>query len=50
MSDRPKDPGDEDNKVGYGNPPRHTRFRKGQSGNPGGGWPSGKQTVDPWLG
>jgi hypothetical protein len=23
-------------KVGYGNPPRHTRFRKGQSGNPGG--------------
>jgi hypothetical protein len=23
-------------KVGYGNPPRHTRFRKGQSGNPRG--------------
>ena len=22
--------------VGYGKPPRHTRFRKGQSGNPGG--------------
>ena len=22
--------------VGYGNPPVHTRFRKGQSGNPGG--------------
>jgi hypothetical protein len=22
--------------VGYGNPPKHTRFRKGQSGNPGG--------------
>ena len=22
--------------VGYGNPPAHTRFRKGQSGNPGG--------------
>jgi hypothetical protein len=25
-------PGD----VGYGKPPRHTQFRKGQSGNPGG--------------
>ena len=23
-------------KVGYGNPPRHTRFRKGRSGNPRG--------------
>ena len=23
-------------KVGYGRPPRHTRFRKGQSGNPNG--------------
>jgi hypothetical protein len=23
-------------KVGYGRPPRHTQFRKGQSGNPGG--------------
>ncbi|SRR5579884_478105 len=22
--------------VGYGRPPRHTRFQKGQSGNPGG--------------
>jgi hypothetical protein len=22
--------------VGYGNPPRHTRFQKGQSGNPAG--------------
>src|ERR1700720_3357740 len=22
--------------VGYGRPPQHTRFRKGQSGNPGG--------------
>lgn len=26
---------DED-KVGYGNPPKHSRFRKGQSGNPRG--------------
>jgi len=25
-----------DYKVGYGKPPRHTRFRKGQSGNPKG--------------
>jgi hypothetical protein len=24
------------NKVGYGLPPRHTRFKKGQSGNPNG--------------
>jgi hypothetical protein len=23
-------------KVGYGNPPMSTRFKKGQSGNPGG--------------
>ena len=23
-------------KVGYGNPPQHTRFKKGQSGNPRG--------------
>ena len=27
--------------VGYGRPPLHTRFRKGQSGNPGGQFPSG---------
>ena len=25
-----------DYEVGYGKPPRHTRFRKGQSGNPSG--------------
>ena len=29
-------PGDRDNKVGYGRPPKHTRFKKGQGGNPGG--------------
>jgi hypothetical protein len=30
-------PGDEcDYEVGYGKPPRHTRFQKGQSGNPQG--------------
>lgn len=28
--------GDENEKVGYGNPPRHSRFKKGQSGNPKG--------------
>ena len=27
---------DDEYKVGYGKPPVHTRFRKGQSGNPGG--------------
>jgi hypothetical protein len=35
MSDEPKNPG-EDYDVGYGKPPQHTQFRKGQSGNPGG--------------
>ncbi len=24
-----------DDKVGYGRPPKHTRYKKGQSGNPG---------------
>ena len=28
--------GEGDYKVGYGRPPEHTRFRKGQSGNPQG--------------
>jgi len=27
---------DDDYEVGYGKPPRHTRFKKGQSGNPKG--------------
>jgi hypothetical protein len=27
---------DDDYEVGYGKPPRHTRFRPGQSGNPSG--------------
>ncbi len=31
MSDRR-----DDYKIGYGKPPRHTQFRKGQSGNPNG--------------
>jgi hypothetical protein len=29
------EPGDEE-KVGYGKPPRHSQFQKGQSGNPSG--------------
>jgi hypothetical protein len=29
-------PPDPDYEVGYGKPPRHTRFKKGQSGNPRG--------------
>jgi hypothetical protein len=31
-----KKPAPDDHEVGYGKPPVHTRFRKGQSGNPGG--------------
>jgi len=27
---------DDDNSVGYGRPPKHSRFKKGQSGNPKG--------------
>jgi len=27
---------DDDDKVGYGRPPKHTRFQKGKSGNPSG--------------
>jgi hypothetical protein len=35
--DPPKPPGKKrDYEVGYGKPPRHTRFKKGQSGNPRG--------------
>jgi hypothetical protein len=42
MSKKPRKPGDGDKtgggdyEVGYGKPPVHTRFRKGQSGNAGG--------------
>jgi len=31
-----------DYEVGYGTPPRHTRFKKGQSGNPRGRAPGAK--------
>ena len=33
---------DRDYEVGYGKPPRHTRFAKGQSGNPRGRPPGAK--------
>jgi hypothetical protein len=36
MSDKPTNPENADYEVGYGKPPRRTRFRKGRSGNPGG--------------
>ena len=39
VGDRPKSPG-----VGYGNPPRHSRFKKGQSGNPK-GRPKGSKNL-----
>ena len=32
----PAGPPDDDDKVGYGRPPKATRFKKGQSGNPSG--------------
>lgn len=43
MSDDTKD-----YEVGYGKPPKHTRFKKGQSGNPK-GRPKGAQNVGSML-
>jgi hypothetical protein len=36
MSSLDKKPAADEHQVGYGKPPVHTRFRKDQSGNPGG--------------
>src|SRR5712671_5443607 len=36
--------GSSDDQVGYGKPPRHSRFRKGQSGNPR-GRPKGSESA-----
>jgi len=40
----PKGPKDGDYEVGYGKPPKHTRFKPGQSGNPK-GRPKGCQNM-----
>ena len=48
MTVRGKKPRTNEQEVGYGKPPMHTRFRKGQSGNPGGrprGMTAGKATA-----
>ena len=37
-----------DYEVGYGKPPHHTRFKKGQSGNPG-GRPKGSKNLPTLL-
>jgi hypothetical protein len=38
-------PPDDDQKVGYGRPPRETRWKKGQSGNPRGKPPQPAENV-----
>ena len=37
-----QDNDNDDDKVGYGKPPKHSRFKKGQSGNPKGRAPGAK--------
>ncbi|MGA2795674.1 MAG: DUF5681 domain-containing protein, partial [Roseiarcus sp.] len=49
MSDKDRpDPPDGDDAVGYGRPPRRTRFGPGRSGNPK-GRPKGSRGVDKML-
>ena len=47
MADDPQEPG-EQGKVGYGRPPKDTRFKKGVSGNPS-GRPKGSYSVRQYL-
>jgi hypothetical protein len=42
------DSGDSDYPVGYGKPPQHTRFKKGESGNPT-GRPKGSKNLTTLL-
>jgi Family of unknown function (DUF5681) len=39
--------GDDDYKVGHSKPPKHTQFKKGQSGNPSGRGKRDRKVVDP---
>jgi Family of unknown function (DUF5681) len=38
-----------DDKVGYGRPPKHTRWKKGQSGNPSGRPKGAANPVDEFM-